>query len=254
MSCFLDKDKLQFIKKEREFMSGHSKWSTIKRKKGATDAKRSGVFTRLANAVIVAARTNKGLDLAIDRAKKANMPKDKIENAIARGQGKIEGAQVEEVVYEAYGPQGVAIMIKVLTDNKNRSLSEIRSVLNKYGGNLATAGAVNYLFEQKGVIAVNAIAEQTLNKDNIEEVVIDSGAEDFEEEGEYVYVYTKPKQLEEVKKNIEFRSIKIESAKLEMNPKTYINLEEGKKETVIKLLEALEELEDVDEVYTNANL
>lgn len=235
-------------------MSGHSKWSTIKRKKSVEDAKRSGVFTRLANAIIVAARTNRGLDLAIDRAKKANMPKDKIENAIARGQGKIEGAEVEEIVYEVYGPQGVAIMIKVLTDNKNRSISEIRAVLNKYSGNLAAAGAVNYLFEQKGVIAINASAEQTLNKENIQEVIIDSGAEDFEEDGNYLYVYSKPKHLEEIKKNIEFRSIKIESAKLEMNPKTYADIPAEKKETVIKLLEALEELEDVDGVYTNANL
>lgn len=235
------------------YMSGHSKWSTIKRKKGATDAKRSGVFTRLANAIIVAARTNKGLDLAIDRAKKANMPKDKIDYAIARGQGKIEGAQVEEVVYEAYGPAGVAIMIKCLTDNKNRSISEIRAALNKYSGNLATSGAVSYLFEQMGVIEL-PINEQTLDKNNIEEIIFESGAEDYEEDDDHFIIYTKPKKLEEIKKNIEFKSLKIESTKLEMNPKTYANINEDKKESVIRLLEILEDLEDVDEVYTNANL
>lgn len=234
-------------------MSGHSKWSTIKRKKGATDAKRSGVFTRLANAIIIAARTNKGLDLAIDRAKKANMPKDKIEYAVARGQGKIAGAQVEEAIYEAYGPNGIAIMVKVLTDNKNRSISEIRAALNKFGGNLANAGAVNYLFEQKGVIEIN-FREQSLSKEDIEEVIIDSGAQDYEEDENHFIVYSKPKQLEEVKRNIEFRAIKIESANLEMIPKTYTDIPGEKKESIIKLMEVLEDLEDVDEVYTNADL
>lgn len=234
-------------------MSGHSKWATIKRKKGATDAKRSGVFTRLANAIIVAARIDKGLDLAIDRAKKFNMPKDKIDHAIARGQGKIEGAQVEEVIYEAYGPSGVAIMIKCLTDNKNRSISEIRAALNKFGGNLATSGAVNYLFEQMGVIEL-PINDQTLDKDNIEEIILESGGEDYEEDGDHFIIYTKPKDLEEVKKNIEFKSLKIESAKIEMNPKVYSDIADDKKETVIKLLTAIEDDEDVDEVYTNVNL
>ena len=235
-------------------MSGHSKWSTIKRKKGVLDAKRSGVFTRLANAIIVSARTNVGLDLAIDRAKKANMPKDKIENAIARGQGKIDGAEVEEIVYEAYGPEGVAIIINVLTDNRNRSISEIRAAINKYGGNLATTGAVSYLFDKFGVILININDNKTLDKDGIEEVIIDSGAEDFHDDNDHLFVYTLPKKLEEVKKNLEFKTLKIESAKIEMVPKTHASVSESKKQSVIKLLETLEDLEDVDEVYTNADL
>ncbi|EKD56917.1 MAG: hypothetical protein ACD_58C00043G0002 [uncultured bacterium] len=234
-------------------MSGHSKWSTIKRKKGATDAKRSGVFTRLANTIIVAARTNKGLDLAIDHAKKANMPKDKIENAILRGQGKIEGAQVEEVIYEAYGPESVAIIIKCLTDNKNRTVSSLRAVLNKYHGNLANSGAVAYLFELVGSIEL-PIKQETLDRDNIEEIILESGATDYVEDDEHFIIYTKPKELEEVKKNIEFKSLKIESAKLAMNPKTYTDISDNKKETIIKLLTAIEDNEDVDEVYINADL
>lgn len=234
-------------------MSGHSKWSTIKRKKGVTDAKRSGVFTRLANAIIIAARTNKGLDLAIDRAKKANMPKDKIEYAVARGQGKIAGAQVEEATYEAYGPNGIAIMIKCLTDNKNRTISDIRAVLNKFGGNMANSGAVSYLFQSTGLIEL-PIRQETLDKDNIEEIILESGAIDYEEDTDHFIVYTKPKELEEVKKNIEFKSLKTEFAKLAMNPKTYSDITDDKKEVAIKLLTALEDLEDVDEVYTNANL
>lgn len=233
-------------------MSGHSKWSQIKRKKGVADVKRSGVFTKLANVIIVAARADKGLDLAIERAKAANMPKDKIANAIARGQGKLAGAVVEELVYEAYGPAGVAIIIKVLTDNKNRSISEIKAVMNKFGGNLATSGAVSYLFDQKGVIDIPE--GQSFRKEDIEEIIIDSGAEDYEEDQDHYYIYTKPKKLEEVKKNIEFKAIKIDSAKLEMIPKTYTDIPEDKKQSVINLLSALEELDDVDEVYTNANL
>lgn len=234
-------------------MSGHSKWSTIKRKKGATDAKRSGVFTRLSNAIIIAARTNKGLDLAIDRAKKANMPKDKIENAILRGQGKIDGAQVEEVIYEAYGPHGVAIIIKCLTDNKNRTIGSLRAALNKYNGTIANSGAVSYLFDNVGIIEL-AIRQETLDKNNIEEIILESGATDYEEDDEHFIIYTKPKELEEVKKNLEFKSLKVESAKLAMNPKVYSDIDNDKKESVIKLLTVIEDDEDVDEVYTNANL
>lgn len=234
-------------------MSGHSKWSTIKRKKGVTDAKRSSEFTKLANTIIVAARANRGLDLAVDRAKKANMPKDKIEHAVARGQGKIEGVSIEEIIYEAYGPAGVAVIIKILTDNKNRSLSNLKTVINNLGGNLATSGAVSYLFDQKGIIEINP-KNQALSREDLEMIIIDSGAADYEEDEGRLFVYTDPKKLEEVKKNIEFRAIKIDSAKLEMVPKTYAEIADSKKQSVINLLEAIEELEDVDEVYTNANL
>lgn len=234
-------------------MSGHSKWSQIKRQKGVADQKRANLFTKLANAITVAARSGKGLDIAIEQAKSANMPKERIEKAIARGKGELVGEQVEEVNYEAYGPGGVAIMIKALTDNKNRTISEIRSVLNKWGGILASSGAVSYLFEKKGVIEIPA-EKIPLPKEDAEMIIIDSGAEDFEEDNGIIYVYTDPKKLEEVKKNIEFKAIPIDSAKIEMNPKTYVNVPENKKDAVIKLLGALEELEDVNVIFTNANL
>lgn len=234
-------------------MSGHSKWANIKHRKGKQDAARSGQFTKLTNAVIVAARTNKGLDLAIDRAKKANISKEKIENAIARGQGKIAGAEVEEALYEVYGPAGVAIIIKILSDNKNRALSSLRAILNRYGGKLASAGAVVYLFDQKGVVEIDP-QNQSLNKEDLEMVIIDSGADDYEEDEGRLFVYTKPNKLEEIKKNIEFKAIKIDSAKIEMVPKTYVAIADDKKQSVISLLEALEDDPDVAEVYTNADL
>jgi len=234
-------------------MSGHSKWSQIKRQKGATDAKRANVFTKLAKSIIVAAKLGKGLDLAVEKAKSANMPKEKIENAIARGQGKIEGDLVEEITYEAYGPDGVAVMIKTLTDNKNRTISSLRTILNKYHGNMATSGAVSYLFQQKGIIEI-LFTSQALSKEIIEEVIIESGAEDYEESEDRFMVYTKPKELETVKKALEFRAIKVESAKLEMIPKTHANVDEAKKESIIKLLTALEEDDDIEEVFTNASL
>lgn len=234
-------------------MSGHSKWSTIKRKKGAEDAKRANTFTKLANVIIVAARVGRGLDLAVERARAANMPKDKIEHAILRGQGKIAGSEVMEVIYEAYGPGGIAVLIKVLTDNKNRILSNIRALFNKIGARLAESGSVSYLFEQKGVVEIN-LQNQAFSHEDLEMIIIDSGAEDYEEDNERIYVYTSPKKLEEVKKNIEFKAIKIDSAKLEMIPKTYIEVADNKKETIVNFLTELEELDDVDEVYTNADL
>jgi len=246
-------------------MSGHSKWSTIKRQKGVTDAKRSNVFTKLAKIITVASRTGHGLDIAIEQAKKANMPHDNIDRAIARGKGELGGAQIEEEIYEAYlslrssegtkgdGPSGVAIMIRTLTDNKNRTVSEIRAVLNKFSGSLASTGAVSYLFEQKGIIEILA-DKIPLPKEDAEMIIIDSGADDFVEDGNNIYVYTPPKKLEEIKESLEFKAIPVESAKIEQTPKTYANIAEEKKEAVIKLLEALEDLDDVSEVFTNADL
>lgn len=243
-------------------MSGHSKWSTIKRKKGAADAKRANVFTKLARVITVAAKAGKNLDLAVEQAKAANMPKENIQRAIDKGTGKLAGEQIEELTYEAYGPGGVAIIIKVLTDNKNRSLSNIRSVMNKFGGRIADSGSVSYLFEQKGVIVIKlsnpstdlGVNNQVLSKEDVELIIIDSGAEDYVEDEGYFYVYTKPKDLEKVKKSIEFRAVKIESAKLEMVPKSYISISENIHSPIVKLLEALEEEDDVSEVYTNADL
>jgi len=234
-------------------MSGHSKWSQIKRQKGATDAKRSNLFTKICNAITIGAKSGKGLEIALDQAKKANMPKDKIDKAIARGKGELGGEMVEEMQYEAYGPGGVAIIIKALTDNKNRTLSEIRSVLNKFGGTLANSGAVSYLFEKKGIIEI-PVSKLPVSKEDAEMIIIESGADDFNEANDYLYVYTDPKKLEEVKNNIEFKAIPIENAKMEMNPKAYTDIKDDKKDSVMKLLEGLEDLDDVNEVYTNADL
>lgn len=234
-------------------MSGHSKWSTIKRKKGATDAKRANQFTRIARLITITAKEGKNLDLAIQQAKKANMPKDNIDRAIKRGRGEIEGVEIVSTNYEAYGPEGIGIIMEILTDNKNRALSEIKSILNRLGGNLASAGAVSYLFDREGVIELKQ-SGQTLSGEDLEMIIIDSGAKDYEIDEGIIYVYTNPKDLAKVKKALEFKSLKIDSAKLEMTPKNYIKLEENKKEAVIKLLTALEELDDVSEVYTNADL
>ncbi len=234
-------------------MSGHSKWSTIKRKKGVADAKRANQFTKLARAITVAAKEGKNLDLAIEQAKKANMPKDNIDRAIKRGQGELGGIEIESACYEAYGPNNIGIIINVLTDNKNRALAEIKAVLNKLNGKLASAGTVSYLFDERGMIELKQEG-QTVSGEDLEMIIIESGAKDYSVEDDIIYVYTDPKKLSEVQKALEFKSLKIDNAKLEMSPKNYVKLDENKKEAVIKLLTALEELDDVSEIYTNADL
>ena len=234
-------------------MSGHSKWKQIKHKKGAADAKRSSQFTRLAHAITIAAKTGKGLDIAIEQAKKYNMPKDNIDRAVKRGTGGLAGGEIIQTQYEAYGPAGVGVIIQVFTDNKNRAISEIKSMLNKYGGKLAEGGAVSYLFEKKGVVELKKEG-QTLSGEDLEMVVIESGANDYTVVDDIIYVYTNPKDLDVVKKALEFKSLKVENACLEMVPQNTIAIAEDKKDSVIKLLEALEELDDVEEVFTNAEL
>jgi len=234
-------------------MSGHSKWKQIKHKKGAADAKRSSQFTKLAHAITIAAKTNKNLDLAVELAKRANMPKENIQRAIDRGTGKLAETNIEELRYELYGPSGIGIIVKILTDNKNRSLSELKSILNKLGGRLANAGAVSYLFEELGVLEIE---KNTLTKtiDEIEMDIIDSGARDYKITDDLIYIYTDPIQLTNVKSILESKNMQISSFGLELCPKNYIQVEESKKGTVINLLTALEELDDVDEVYTNADI
>jgi len=234
-------------------MSGHSKWATTKRHKAVVDAKRSGVFTKLARAITVAAKEGKNLDIAIEQARAANMPKDNIDRAIKRGQGGTNEAEIVGMRYEVYGPGGTGIIVDVLTDNKNRALSEIKATLNKYNGKLATGGAVSYLFEEQGVIELDN-SGQTLQGEDLEMVIIDSGAQDYSISDGTVYVYTNPKELTKVKQALEFKSLKVKSANLAMNPKNYIDCDENKKQSIIKLLETLEDLDDVANVYTNANL
>lgn len=234
-------------------MSGHSKWATTKRHKAAIDAKRANAFTKLARIITVAAKTGKNLDLAVETARKANMPKDNIQRAIDKGTGKIQSEEIIETTYEAYAPGGVGIIIKVLTDNKNRAVSEIKGTLNKYNGTLANAGAVSYLFENKGVILIN-LSENTQSQEDLEMYIIESGAQDYEKEEGVIYVYTSPTELMKIKENLEKSGIKIEKADIEMSPKTYVDVSEDKKSSILNLLEILDSLDDVSEVYTNANL
>ena len=239
-------------------MSGHSKWSTIKRKKGAEDAKRGKIFTRVAREITVAARegggdpgVNAALRLAIDKARAANMPKDNIERAIKRGTGELEGGQLEEVCYEGYAPHGVALLVKCLTDNRNRTLAEVRRIFNRSGGNLAEAGAVTWMFDTKGYLTV---ARDDLDPDEIFMTAVDAGAEDVEVSDDFVEVYTQPGDLHTVRESLAEDGLNIEDAELSRVPKTLMTL--GEKETlqVMNMIEDLEELDDVQRVYSNLDI
>ncbi len=239
-------------------MSGHSKWSTIKRKKGAEDARRGKIFTRIAREISVAARsgggdpgTNATLRLAVEKARGANMPKDNIERAIKRGTGELEGGELEEVIYEGYAPHGVALLVKCLTDNRNRTLSEVRRVFNRSGGNLAEAGAVAWMFDTKGYISV---ARDDMDPDDIFMMAVDAGAEDVEVSDDFVEVYTEPVDLHWVREGLAGRGLSIEEAELSQVPKTLMAL--GEKETlqVMNMIENLEELDDVQQVYSNLDI
>ena len=238
-------------------MSGHSKWSTIKRKKSAEDAKRGKMFTRLARDITLAARNggdpnaNPTLRLAIEKARAANMPKENIERAIKRGTGDLEGGAPEEVMYEGYAPHGVALLIKCLTDNRNRTLAEIRRVLNRGGGNLAEAGAVTWMFESKGLITIERGGR---DPDDLFMMAVDAGAEDVDVSSEIVEVYTEPADLRVVAEALQKRGIKVEDAELSMVPKTLVSLDEKETLQVLHLIEQLEELEDVQQIYSNLDV
>ena len=240
-------------------MSGHSKWATTKHQKAVTDAKRSNLFTKLANVVSVAARSgsdptmNFQLRLAIDRARAANMPKDKIERAIKRGTGELGGAQVEEILYEAYGPHGTAILIETLTDNKNRASGEIRAVLHKLGGKLAGAGAVSYLFERKGEIRVSfpRAGDNQTEVEKIEEVIIESGAEDYERIDDGYLVYTAADSLASVRDALQAKGLRLEGAQLIWQPTTVVTLAEEESQKILNLLETIDDLDDVANVSSN---
>jgi YebC/PmpR family DNA-binding regulatory protein len=239
-------------------MSGHSKWSTIKRKKGAEDAKRGKIFTRLAREITVAAResggdpdNNAALRLAVEKARGANMPKENIERAIKRGTGELEGGQLEEITYEGYGPHGVALLVKCVTDNRNRTLSEVRRVFNRSGGNLAEAGAVAWMFDTKGYIAV---ARDDMDPDDIFMMAVDAGAEDVEISDEFVEVYTEPGDLHWIRDGLAGRGLNIEEAELSQVPKTLMTLAEKETLQVMGMIESLEELDDVQQVYSNLDI
>jgi len=239
-------------------MSGHSKWSKLKHSKGAVDLKRSALFTKLAQAIIVAAReggsnldVNFRLRLAVDRAKKANLPKDNIIRAIKRGAGEIKGRQIEEIIYEAFGPGGVAFVIEVLTDNKNRIANNIRSIFSKHGGNLASKNSVIWMFNRMGVICVNSSNLIKKNKEEWQLKIIESGAEDFKENKGMLVIYTMPDNLQKLKEIIEKEEIEIDSAKIEWIAKELINIEENKKQKILNIFEELENDPDVQDYYTN---
>ena len=241
-------------------MSGHSKWSTIKHKKGATDAKRGQLFTKLSKAIIVAAKeggpdpaANLSLQNAIEKAKSYSMPKDTIERAIARGAGTdADAAAYETIVYEGYGPDGVAVLVEALTDNRNRTASDVRHLFTKNGGNLGTTGAVAWLFERRGIVLVDAAG---VDEDELTLAAADGGAEDVERDGSVFEVSSAPEDLAAVREAIEAAGIKVESAELSMIPKTTVEVvEEPSAKKLIRLIEALEENDDVQGVYANFDI
>jgi YebC/PmpR family DNA-binding regulatory protein len=236
-------------------MSGHSKWSTIKHKKAAADAKRGKVFTRLAREITIVAREGGGdpdvnfnLRLVMDKAKSANMPKENIERAIKRGTGELKGEDLLEVMYEGYAPNGVALLVHVLTDNKNRTVADVRRVLTRQGGALAEAGAVAWQFERKGYIA---IAPDGADADTIFEVAVEAGAEDVVFGEDLVEVYAELGHFQAVRQALQEAGIEFETAELAMIPKATLQLGEKQTLQVMAVIDALEELDDTQQVYSN---
>ena len=240
-------------------MSGHSKWSTIKRKKGAADAKRGKIFTRLMREITVAAKMGGGdpggnprLRTAIDAAKAQNMPKDNIERAIKKGTGELEGVTYEEVIYEGYGPGGVAFLIECLTDNKNRAAAEVRHILTKRGGTMAKAGAVSYLFESKGYIVFD---KEGLDEDQVMEAALEAGADDVKDGGDVWEVYCEPGEFSSVLEGLQAAGLTPATAEVTKLPSTVVaisdKVEAGK---VLTLMESLDEADDVQNVYANFDI
>jgi YebC/PmpR family DNA-binding regulatory protein len=240
-------------------MSGHSKWSTIKRKKGAMDAKRGKIFGKLAKEITVAARLGGGdvtgnprLRAAIAAARAENMPNDNITRAIKRGSGEGGGAALEEVTLEGYGPAGVALMVESLTDNKNRTVSDVRYLITKYGGNLGEPGCVAWMFDKKGVIVFD---REGLDEDQLLEAALECGAEDLQGDDSQLEVLTDPANFIEVKEALEARGLKPVLAELQLRPKTTVRIEEEKSaQQVLKLVESLEEHDDVNDVFANFDI
>jgi YebC/PmpR family DNA-binding regulatory protein len=240
-------------------MSGHNKWSSIKHKKGATDAKRGKVFTRIIKEMTVAARLGGGdldgnprLRAAVAEAKANNMPKENIERAIKRGTGELEGATYEEVTYEGYAPGGVAIMVEAMTDNTNRTTPEIRNLFEKNGGNLGTPGSVRFQFEKKGYFSVEKSA---VTEDKLMEVALEAGADDLQtDDAESFELYTQPDAFENVRQALEKNAIPTVEAKLGMIPANYVGAESGKVKQIIKLIEMLDDHDDVQNVWSNFDI
>ena len=238
-------------------MSGHNKWSTIKHKKGAADAKRGKIFTKLIKEITVAARLggadpdgNPRLRAVIDKAKAENMPKDNVERAIKKGAGELEGVTYEEINYEGYGPGGAAVLVEVMTDNRNRSVSDIRSIFTKCNGNMGETGCVSWMFDKKGLI----VFPKSTDFDKLFEAALEAGAEDVTDEGEQYEVLTDPINFIEVREALVKAGFKFDSADVTMIPQTMVKLEGKNAENMLKLMDRLEDNDDVQNVYANFDI
>ncbi|HMA67971.1 MAG TPA: YebC/PmpR family DNA-binding transcriptional regulator [Desulfosalsimonadaceae bacterium] len=239
-------------------MAGHSKWANIKHKKGAEDAKRGKIFTKLTKEIIVAARMGGGdpnanprLRAAIQSAKSNNLPKDKVERAIKKGTGELEGVNYEETTYEGYGPGGAAVLVDSMTDNKNRTVSDVRHIFSKHGGKLGENGCVDWMFDKKGWMAVK---KTDVDEETLMTVALEAGAEDMREEDENFEIITPPEAFEDVKAALKEAEIPYENAEVTMLPQSYINLTGKEAEQMYKLMDALDDNDDVQKVYTNADI
>jgi YebC/PmpR family DNA-binding regulatory protein len=239
-------------------MSGHSKWHTIKHKKGALDAKRGKVFTKLIKEITVAARTGGGdvaanarLRKAVSDAKGANMPNDTIDRAIKRGTGELEGVSYDEITYEGYGPGGVAVMIESVTDNRNRTVAEIRHIFSKNGGNMGASGSVSYLFDKKGYIVIEKTAK---SEDELFEIVTDAGAEDLRDDEDNFEIITAPETFDAVLTAVKGAGVEPQLAEVELVPQTYVKLEGNEARQMLKLMETLEDHDDVQKVSANFDI
>lgn len=238
-------------------MSGHNKWSTIKHKKGAADAKRGKVFTKIIKEISVAAKlggsdpaANPRLRTAIDKAKGENMPKDNIERAIKKGAGEMDGVNYEEIVYEGYGPAGVAVLVEVMTDNRNRTVSDVRSIFTKCNGNMGETGCVSWIFDKKGLI----LFPRSVDFDKLFEAAIEAGADDVAEQDEQFEVTTDPATFMEVRDALTAAGFKFESAEVTMIPQTMVKLEGKQAESMLKMMDKLEDNDDVQNVYANFDI
>ncbi|MFZ2199102.1 MAG: YebC/PmpR family DNA-binding transcriptional regulator [Thermodesulfovibrionales bacterium] len=241
-------------------MSGHSKWASIKHKKASTDAKRGKIFTKIVKEIAIAARLGGGdpggnprLRTAIEKAKEVNMPHDNIKKAIMKGTGELPGVSYEEFVYEGYGPAGAAVMMEVLTDNKNRTLPEIRTIMSKCGGSLGETGCVSWMFDKKGYILVN---KTKASEDSVMSVALEAGAEDMKndpQEDNYEII-TAPEDMNNVKTALENANIPIESSEVSMIPQNYVVLDEKPAEQMLRLMDSLEDHEDIQNVYSNFDI
>lgn len=240
-------------------MSGHSKWSTIKRKKGANDAKRGKIFTKLIKEITVAAKMGGGdpdanprLRTAVMAAKTENMPKDNIERAIKKGTGGLEGVNYEEILYEGYGPGGVAVLVETMTDNKNRTVADVRHYFSKSGGNLGESGCVGWMFDKKGVIVVD---KETMSEEELMEIALEAGAEDVVEEDATFQVVTAPEDFDQVMANFEKSELKYEEASVSMVPQNTIEVSDEKTaRSLMRLLDSLEDHDDVQKVHANFDI